>query len=75
MSDKRVTVGQSSWQLPEGDVEGIVKQIREAVQNGSVADLELLDESGRTVRVLFNGKAVQTVELDLGEGARPSEIS
>jgi hypothetical protein len=75
MSSNRIVVGQSEWTFPEGDVAKTLELIKSAMENGSVAELELVDASGRTVSVYLNGAVVPTVVVDLGDGARPSEIS
>ncbi|HEV2637926.1 MAG TPA: VCBS domain-containing protein [Actinocrinis sp.] len=75
MSERRVIVGQSEWAFPAGDVTATVESIKTALETGAVVALDLVDGSGREVTVYLNGKAAQTVVVDLGGGPRPSEIS
>jgi hypothetical protein len=76
MGDKRITIGGSSWKLlPTGDVDDTLKQIRQALDAGTVTRLELLDvDTGNAVSVYLNGGVTDTVSIDLGGDARPSEI-
>ena len=75
MSAKRILVGQSEWTFPEGDVTKTLELIKSAMENRNVAELELVDSSGRSVSVYLNGAVVPTVVVDLDDGPRPSEIS
>lgn len=76
MGDRRIAIGSSQWRFPDGDVTDTVKQIKQALATGAVAEVELVDSTtGRTVLVYLNGAAAHTVELDLGGAPRPSEIS
>ena len=75
MSGKRVMIGQSEWTLADETAADTVKQIKSALEDGTVAEVSLLDGSGSSVTVFINGKATSTVAVDLGEGPRPSEIS
>jgi hypothetical protein len=74
MSGKKVIIGQSEWTIGEG-AEGVVDQIKLALEKGTVEELALLDGAGNQVSVYLNGKVVETVVVDLGEGPRPSEMS
>ncbi|GAA1738378.1 hypothetical protein [Luedemannella helvata] len=75
-SRKRVIVGQSEWAIHDADVEEVLGKIRSALENGSVAELTLLDSAGRQVTVYLNGKVLATVVVDLNTGPKPpSEIS
>jgi hypothetical protein len=73
MSRKYLIVGESTWEI-DRDVEKVVGQVREALANRTVADVEVLDGAGRVVSVLVNGAAAPAVVIDLGAGPRPSEI-
>jgi sarcosine oxidase gamma subunit len=75
MSRKRVIIGQSQWAIADQDVESVIGQIRSAMENGTAAELPLLDTSGRSVTVYLNGKVVETVVVDLDSDSRPGEIS
>jgi len=75
MSRKRIVVGQSEWAIDERDVETVVEQVKAALENGTTAELVLLDGAGRPVTVYVNGKVVETVVVDLDRDPRPSEIS
>jgi hypothetical protein len=72
---RHVTIGGSAWRLPPGDAAGLLKQLESALGNGSVARLELLDAAGRAVTVYLNGRAADTVAVDLGGAQRPSGVS
>ena len=76
MSNKRVIIGQSEYGIGDDkDAMQIVQAIKTALENGTVADLELRDADNRRVRVLINGKAAPAVVIDLNVDPRPSEIS
>lgn len=72
---KKLIVGQSQWDISDRDAPVVVKQVREAMETGSLVDLPLIDDRGRAVTVLFNGKLVSTAVLDLDEDPRPSEMA
>lgn len=75
MSRKRIIVGQSEWAIADEHVVSVVDQIKAAMTDGTVAQLELLDGAGREVTVYLNGRAAESVVVDLDRGPRPSEIS
>ena len=70
-----ITVGQSQWTFPDGDVAATLGQIETALQDGSLAELSLIDGDKRPVTVYLNGKAAEMVVIDLGGSPRPTEIS
>jgi len=77
---RQLSVGTDAWDLPEGDLVELLKQVDQVLATGSVARLPLLKRTpgagpARSVTVLLNGKAAPTVAVDLGGGPRPSEIS
>lgn len=74
MSVKRVIVGQSAWTIADDDTD-TPKAIKAAMENGTVAELQLVNDVGHAVLVYLNGKIAETVVVDLGEDAKPSEIS
>ncbi len=72
---KLVIIGQSTWTIPTGtDVPTIVNQIRQAMSSGTTIELDLADANGREVMVLLNGKAVETVAIDLDGDPKPGEM-
>lgn len=75
MGSKYISVGQQEWVFPEGDIDATVKSVKAALDNGTVAEVALLDAHGRAVTVCVNGRTVETVTLDLSGDPRPSEIS
>jgi hypothetical protein len=72
---KRIVVGQSEWTFPEGDVAKTLELIKSAMENGTVAELDLVDAAKEQVTVYLNGATVQTLAVSMGDAARPSEIS
>jgi hypothetical protein len=67
---RRLVVGASSWLLPTGDVTSTLKEIKQALMNGTVAQLDLRDAaSGDSVIVYLNGSVANTVTIDLGADA------
>ncbi|MEV4517392.1 hypothetical protein AB0K00_51615 [Dactylosporangium sp. NPDC049525] len=72
---KKLIVGQSQWEISDRDAPVVVKQVREAMETGSLVDLPLVDDTGRTVTVLFNGRIAATAVLDLDDDPRPSEMA
>ena len=75
MSGKQLIVGQDRWGVADADAETVAEMVQEAMQNGTVATLGLLNDAGRTVKVLFNGRVVQTAVIDNGGDPRPNEFS
>jgi VCBS repeat-containing protein len=74
MGRKRVIIGQSEWGINDENVNDVVAKIKAAMENGTVAELELVDGADRRVTILLNGKAAVAVVLDLDLGPRPTEI-
>jgi hypothetical protein len=74
MGSKRVIIGQSEWGIDDANVSDVVAKIKAAMENGEVAELELLDSAGRRVTVYLNGKVAPSVVVDLDLGPRPTEI-
>ncbi len=75
MSRKRIVIGESEWSLNGEDAAAVLTQIESALKDGSLLRLSLTDSADRSVEVFINGRTVQSVSVDLGEGPRPSEIS
>lgn len=75
MSRKRIVIGQSEWTLNGEDAAGVLTEIESAIKDGSLLRLSLTDNADRPVEVFINGRTVQSIAVDLGEGPRPSEIS
>jgi hypothetical protein len=72
---KKLIVGQSQWGISDQEAPDVVKQVREAMETGSLVELALRDDAGRVVKVLFNGKVAATAVLDLDDDPRPSEMA
>ncbi len=75
MTARRIIVGQTAWALPDGDVGDLPKQIEAALGNSTVLQVEVLTDDNRPVTLFVNGRAAETVVLDLGRAPRPSETS
>ena len=77
MSRMRLIVGTSEWGIDDhvGDVAGIVASIENAMRDGEVVKLPLLDGAGRRVTVYYNGRTGTTLTLDFGDDSRPGTIS
>ena len=75
MSGMQLIVGQDRWSIPADNVEDVAKQVQQAMEEGTVAQLGLLDTAGRPVKVWFNGRVAATAVLDIGEDPRPSEFA
>ncbi|HZN73137.1 MAG TPA: hypothetical protein VFC00_15825 [Micromonosporaceae bacterium] len=78
MSRKHVHLGGLTFGIPsDGQVkeQELVQQVRDAMETGTTVDLLLLDDSDKPVRVLFNGRTLNTVIFDLDLGPKPSEIA
>jgi hypothetical protein len=73
MSGKRVIIGQSEWQIAD-NADKVAGQIKDAMENGTVAELSL-EDAGRPVTVYVNGRTVPVVVVDIDTIPRPSEIS
>jgi hypothetical protein len=74
MRSSRVMLGDTSWLIPDGNLENVIAQIKEAMENSTVVSLDLIDTHGRPIIVLLNGRTVQNVAIDLDLDPRPSEI-
>lgn len=75
MGRKRVIIGQSEWGIANDTVDDVTSRIKAAMENGTVAELPLLDGANRQVTVYLNGKLAAAVVIDLDLGPRPTEIS
>ncbi|GAA3294942.1 MULTISPECIES: hypothetical protein [Dactylosporangium] len=75
MSGKQLIVGESRWGVADSDAFEVAKQVQDAMTNGTVAELGLLNEAGQPVKVFFNGKIVATAVIDNSGDPRPSEFS
>ncbi|MFI5911024.1 hypothetical protein [Dactylosporangium sp. NPDC051541] len=75
MSGKQLIVGDSHWGIADEDAFEVAKKVQDALANGTVADLDLLNDAGQPVKVFFNGKVVATAVIDNGGDPRPSEYS
>jgi hypothetical protein len=73
MGNKRVIVGDQSWDINGADAAKVMFDIEQAMTSGTVARLSLLAD-GRPVTVFFNGKLSATAVVDDGGDARPTEI-
>jgi hypothetical protein len=71
----KLIVGQSEWEIADQDAASVVKQVREAMDSGTSAELQLNDGKGKSVTVFLNARVVPIAVLELGEDARPSEMS
>ncbi|MEY9861171.1 hypothetical protein ABH935_006811 [Catenulispora sp. GAS73] len=75
-TDKQITVDGAVWILPqEPDAADVFKQIEDALDNGTVARVAVLDAKRRRVEILINGRTVTSVVLDACVDPRPSETS
>lgn len=74
MGRKRVIIGQSEWGIDDENVNDVVAKIKAAMENGTVAELALVDGADRRVTVYLNGKVTLSVVVDLDLGPRPTEI-
>jgi hypothetical protein len=74
MSGKRITIEGIEYGLENAQVDTVLDLIKNALENGSVAALPLLDGTKRPVTVYVNGRVVATVVVDLDGDSRPSEI-
>lgn len=75
MSRKRVIIGGSEWGIDDADVADVTAKIKAALENGTVAELALVDGANRLVTVYLNGKATASVTVDLDLGPKPTEIA
>ncbi|WP_117212327.1 hypothetical protein [Allorhizocola rhizosphaerae] len=75
MGRKRVIIAQTEWGIDDANVADVVAKIKSAMENGTVAELALLDGADRQVTVYLNGKVALSVVVDLDLGPKPTEIS
>jgi hypothetical protein len=57
------------------EIEAIVTRIEQAVEQGIIAKVAVLDAERNRMVLYLNGRQVDAVVLDLGEGRRPGEMS
>jgi hypothetical protein len=57
------------------DAAAVVGQIEQALAEGTLVKVPVLDAKSNRMTLYLNGRQVDTVVLDLGEGDRPGEIS
>ncbi|MFI5707057.1 hypothetical protein [Kribbella sp. NPDC051620] len=72
---KKLVIGQQEWGIADADADGIARLVREAMTNGTPAELQLYDRDGDAVTVFLNGAAAASVVIDLTKGPKPSEMS
>jgi hypothetical protein len=75
MSTKRIIVDQAAWTLPDGHPDSLLEDVEAALAAGTVLRVDVLDDEGRRVSLLLNGRVIRTVAVDLGAAGRPTEIS
>jgi hypothetical protein len=75
MGRKRVIIGQSEWGIHDTDVADVTAKIKAAMENGTVAELSLIDGANRRVTVYINGSVTPFVTVDLDLGPKPTETS
>jgi hypothetical protein len=75
MSTKRIIVDEAAWTLPDDHPDSLLDDIASAFAAGSALRVDVLDDEGRRVSLLLNGRVVRTVVVDLGVAGRPTEIS
>ncbi len=76
--DKRLRVGGLDFIIDEGagtDIATIVGQIEQALQDGTVVKVPVLDQKRNRMTLYLNGGKADAVVIDLDEGPRPGEIS
>jgi hypothetical protein len=69
---KRIIVGSFEWGIEDEEFESVVNRTKCALENGTVAELPLLDSAGRRVTVFLNGRVAETVVIDWNVDGRPS---
>jgi len=74
MGRKRVIIGSQEWGIDDTDKDDVVAKINAAMENGTVAELALLDGANRRVSVYLNGRVAVAVVVDLDLGPKPTEI-
>lgn len=75
---KRLRVGRFNYVLDEyelDDIAVVTGQIQQAMADGGVVSVNVLDEHGRRLTLYLNGSLLDVVAVDLGLGPRPGEIS
>ena len=72
---KKLTIGSQQWGIADQDADGVVRLVRDAMENRTTAELALYDPAGHAVIVFLNGATAPSVVLDLNEGPRPSQMS
>jgi hypothetical protein len=72
---KKLIIDQQQWGIADEDADGIVRLVRDAMTNGTRAELSVYDPAGHAVTVFLNGATAASVVIDLNEGPRPSQMS
>jgi hypothetical protein len=76
--DKVLRVGGVDYVIDEGDgadIARIVDQVEQALRDGGVVKVPVLDAERRRMTLYLNGGRIDVVVIDLAEGPRPGEIS
>jgi hypothetical protein len=76
--DKVLRVGSASYVIDEGtgtDIAAIVAQVEQALGDGTVVKVPVLDADKNRMTLYLNGGRVDTVVFDTGDGSRPGVIS
>jgi hypothetical protein len=76
MHGKKVIIDGTEWGIPDGRLASVWEVIRTAMsEEGSWAELELLDAEKRTVYLYVNGKTAKSIVVDPDGDPRPTEWS
>ncbi|ACU75783.1 hypothetical protein Caci_6952 [Catenulispora acidiphila DSM 44928] len=75
MHTRKVIIDSTQWISEEPDAAKLVGTIQDAMQNGTVVSLPLLDTARRRFTVIVNGRTVQTVAVDLDMNPAPTEMT
>jgi hypothetical protein len=73
MSGKTLSVGRFEYGIEDDDYETVVEQVKNALENGTVAQVPVLTSDKRPVILFINGSATDAVVIDPDTDGRPHE--
>jgi predicted RNA-binding protein with PIN domain len=74
MSGKKLSIGRFDYGIEDENFDTVVEQVRNALENGTVAQLPVVTSDKRQVILFLNGSATDAVVIDPDSDGRPHEF-
>ncbi|GAA0919793.1 hypothetical protein GCM10009557_90660 [Virgisporangium ochraceum] len=74
MSGKTLSVGRFEYGIEDDDFVTVVEQVKNALENGTVAQVPVVTADKRQVMLFINGSATDAVVIDPDSDGRPHEF-